>query len=383
MFGQDRETDQEQEESQASSPHQRHRWWVGVSSSPRLLVVAVVLAVFVPIGLVFAASLFEHNSGERGVTPPPVTEPTSSPDEATSRAAERTSGEKIASGHTTRQPPERREAAQSEDARSEERANTGTLEARIRSIAGRYPGTYGVAVWQPGSGERASLNADRRFPSASLAKLPVLLALYREAAAGRVDLDEQIRLRPADITGGTGVLQHRPPGHTLTLRECAHHLISDSDNTAWAMLERYLGEPRVRAELESVGTTSTNYEYAQNATTPNDMVEVLERISDPEYISPALSEEMLSFMTGTSFEDRLPRGVPPDARVAHKIGILADSFGDAGVVYPQGEKEDIYYVVVLSDDTTEEASRTAMQEISRTAYRSLVEAEATPRSERL
>lgn len=274
------------------------------------------------------------------------------------------------------------ETARPENSWSEEKADTGAFATEIRSIARSYPGTYGVTVWQPASGKRVSVNADQSFPAASLAKLPVLLALYREAAAGGVDLDEQIRVRPADITNGTGVLKDRQPGTILTLRECAYYLVSESDNTAWAMIERRLGEKKIRAELESIGTTSTNYEYAKNSTTPEDVLKMLEHISDPAYTTSALSEEMLSHMTGTAFENRLPKGVPPDARVAHKIGILGDGFSDAGVVYPGGEKEKHYYIVIFFDGTTEASSRAAMREISLAAYRSFVDPEAVPRSGR-
>jgi beta-lactamase class A len=44
---------------------------------------------------------------------------------------------------------------------------------------------------------------------------------------------------------GTGVLYKHPNkypvGYTMTLRECARLLIKESDNTAWKMLDRYLG----------------------------------------------------------------------------------------------------------------------------------------------
>lgn len=260
----------------------------------------------------------------------------------------------------------------SESASEREKADSGRLEAEIRSIATSHPGTYGVVVWQPGSGKRVSVNAERSFQSGSIAKLPVFMALYRDTAAGRVDLGERIRMSPSDVRPGTGVLKDRQPPVTLTLRRYAYHLISDSDNTAWTVLHEYLGRPRIRAEIVSVGATPTHYEYANHSTTPQDVLKMLESISDPGYTSPELSREMLSFMTDTSFEDRLAQEVPPEARLAHKIGILGDTFADAGVVYPEGEREEHYYIVVFSEGANRGASRSAMQEMSSAAYESLV-----------
>lgn len=248
------------------------------------------------------------------------------------------------------------------------------LESGTREILSRYPGSYGVVLWQPESGTRISLDAGKRFRSASLAKLPALLALYREAAKGRLSLDERIELSASDIQPGTGVLQNRPPGTAMTLRECAEYLIKESDNTAWAMLERRLGERRVHQELSNLGTVSTNYEYGSHLTSPADVLRMLGAISDPAYTSPALSREMLASMTNTAFEGWLPQGLPERARIAHKIGTLGDSFADAGVVYPPQGRGETYYIVVMSEDTGSEAyARDAMQKISRKAYRSLVD----------
>lgn len=334
--------------------------------------------VFLAVLMLLAAALLSYgcDGSDDIVSEPPnsTSEDTTSPGPGERARGERLpSGTGGTSGRTLGpRPTEGEEAARPRDSRSKE-AGTRALATEIESIARSYPGTYGVMVWQPAAGERVSVNATHSFEAASLAKLPVLLALYREAAEGGVNLDEKIRIRPSDIQPGTGVLQYQQPGTTLTLRECAYYLVSESDNTAWAIIERRLGEERIRAELESIGATSTNYEYAKNATTPEDVLKMLEYISDPGYTTPALSEEMLSAMTGTAFEDRLPKGVPPDAQVAHKTGILGDGFSDAGVVYPAGEKEEHYYIVVFSEGSPEASSRAAMREMSAAAYGALVE----------
>ena len=98
---------------------------------------------------------------------------------------------------------------------------------------------------------------------------------------------------------------------------------------------------------------------------------MLEKISDPSYTSPGLSAEMLDLMTNTDFEDRLPQPLPEDARVSHKIGSYGATFGDAGLVFPEGSRspEDAYFIVVLVDETGEGTARAAMQEMSLASYR--------------
>jgi beta-lactamase class A len=246
------------------------------------------------------------------------------------------------------------------------------LRAELEGIAEAYPGRYGVVVSDPSTGETISMDPDGRFLAASINKLPVLMALYRSAATGTVDLEDKISMQASDIQAyGTGSLFTKPVGHTITLRECAEYLIKESDNTAWKMLDRYLGRDFIRSELYAAGARSTEY-WIPNTTTPNDVLIMLEKISDPSYTSPDLSAEMLALMTNTDFEDRLPHLLPPDARVSHKIGSYGATFGDAGVVFANGSRstEDAYFIVVMADETGEGTARAAMQEMSLATYRS-------------
>jgi beta-lactamase class A len=247
------------------------------------------------------------------------------------------------------------------------------LDEGLEGISRVHAGTHGVVVFDPLSGETASLNADRRFVAASLSKLYALLALYSAASRGEVDLEDEIIMRASDVWAeGTGVLYNQPVGTTMTLRECATFLIEESDNTAEVMLNRYLGEEQIEAELRRVGARSTSY-WVPNTTTPDDVLRVLRAISDPSHTSSELSAEMLDIMTGTSFEDRLPGPLPEGARVAHKIGSWETTFSDAGVVFPEGTDgtDQGYYVVVFSEGATEATARETIQEVSLEAYRAL------------
>lgn len=259
----------------------------------------------------------------------------------------------------------------------------GALRERLSEIAASHEGTYGIVVHDPESGESVSLRADQTFYAASIGKLPTLMALYRSADRGEVELDDGISILPRDVQGyGSGVLHTFPPYSTLSLEECADYLVKQSDNTAWVMLDRRLGKGKIQSELEVIGARDTD--YALRTTTPNDVLLMLKSIADPAFTSEAFSEEMLTAMTDTAYEDRLPASLPPDVRVAHKIGSYGDSFGDAGIVY-YGDARGIerhYYVVVLAEGTTEEEARAAIREVSLAAYESLAEPRRSARRRR-
>lgn len=252
------------------------------------------------------------------------------------------------------------------------------LRSKLLDISKSHAGTYGVVVFDPYSGETASLNADRRFVAASLSKLYALLTLYKAASRGELSLDDEITMRPSDVWAyGTGVLykypNKYPVGFTMTLRECAKFMIKESDNTAELMLNRHLGEARIEAELHRIGADSTRYWNPINTTTPNDILLVLKKVADPSYTSPQLSAEMLELMTNTSFEDRLPQPLPEGTRVSHKIGSYESTFSDAGIVFPEerGSTGQEYYILVFCEGATQEEAIETIQDISVATYQTL------------
>jgi beta-lactamase class A len=245
------------------------------------------------------------------------------------------------------------------------------LRSKLPGISQSHAGTHGVVVFDPYSGKTVSLNADRPFVAASLSKLYALLTLYRAASRGELSLDDKITMRSSDAWAyGTGVLYKHPVGYTMTLRECAKFMIKESDNTAELMLNRYLEEERIEAELHRIGADSTRYWHPINTTTPHDILLVLKKIADPSYTSPQLSADMLELMTNTSFEERLPRPLPEETRVAHKIGSYESTFSDAGIVFLEksGGKGQEYYIVVFCEGATQEEAIETIQDISQASY---------------
>lgn len=260
--------------------------------------------------------------------------------------------------------------AANEPAESELSGNPEVLKERIEEIAVYYGGAYGVEIYDPATDEGVSLGMDETFFAASIGKLPALLSLYESAADGEVDLNDEISIYSSDVQGyGTGVLHNRPVGSTLTLRECAYYLMNQSDNTAWAMLTRYLGVNEIQADLWNIGARDTVY-WAPNTTTAGDVLLMLRKASDPSFTSPEFSAQMLAAMTDTDFEDRIPAGLPPAVRVAHKIGSHDSGFSDAGIVFYKGPdgKEQHYFIVVLTAGIGEGTARAAIQEISAAAH---------------
>ncbi len=197
------------------------------------------------------------------------------------------------------------------------------LRDQLEELAEGHEGVYGVAVMEPVSRTKMLLRSDEEFMTASTGKLPVLATLYRAEAQGELDLEEEVSILPGDVGDyGNGELLAFPMGQSLSLRESADRPVNHRDNTAWAMLNRHLGEDKIRAELESMGIKNSRYSDRLSSyfTTPNDVLLLLEKISDPQFTSENLSVEMLDAMMETT---RLERGV--DDWPASQLGPVENS----------------------------------------------------------
>jgi beta-lactamase class A len=257
------------------------------------------------------------------------------------------------------------------------------LRDRLEEIAAGHEGVYGVTVLDPDSETQISLRGDEPFMVASIGKLPVLATLHRAEAQGELDLQEEILALPEDIRDyGDGEIPDFPAEDFLSLRESAYRMINHSDNVAWSMLDRRLGAERIRNELEEMGIRNSWYydDLSGYFTTPNDVLLLLERISDPRFTSEEFSAEMLNTMTETHLEDRIPEKLPLEVRVAHKTGTYEDNFGDAGLVFYEDSRGVVkhYYLVVLAKGTGEDEARDAIQSISLTVYEALTDNKIGP-----
>src|SRR5207302_4964017 len=72
-----------------------------------------------------------------------------------------------------------------------------SLQDAVKAAVGRHQGTIGVVVTKIDSGQSFSLNADRRFISASLYKLFVLDAAEAAIEAGTLDPSETLTVTAA------------------------------------------------------------------------------------------------------------------------------------------------------------------------------------------
>jgi beta-lactamase class A len=141
------------------------------------------------------------------------------------------------------------------------------LERAIRVITEGIRAEWGIYVKFLASEEEIQVDADVVMDTMSVIKVPLLVALMRDADAGKVDLDERIAIQPSHRRWGTGVLSAMDDGLAITLRDAAALMIGLSDNLATDLCFSAVGGPDRVSEhmrdlgLPSIQATGTAYDW--------------------------------------------------------------------------------------------------------------------------
>lgn len=232
------------------------------------------------------------------------------------------------------------------------------LEEIIKPLRGKY----GIYFQELATKDSLAINGKEQFTAASLIKLPVVLTLYREAELGRINLDAIYKLQAKDKWTGAGSLQYKPVGYEITLRKLAELMGKQSDNTAFNIFSRMLRAEKIQSQIEALGMRQTS--FSENKTSPEDIGLFFRKLYQEKVVSEKDKEEILSFLTETIWEDRIPAGIPKGIKVAHKIGTEVGVISDAGIVFA----EKPFILVILSENVNEIEAKKALPEISKKIY---------------
>src|SRR5437660_7178722 len=185
-----------------------------------------------------------------------------------------------------------------------------TLDARVRAEITPFKGKVYLFAKNLDSGKTYSYNGDERVKTASTIKVAVMIEAFARVAEGRAKWTDELVLTKAARYSGSGVLQELGDGLRLTLRDCVNLMMVVSDNTATNMVLDYLTTDAVNARMNSLGFKETrimrrvgsggeskegkepdNKRFGLGATTPHEMVQILEKLDRGEIVGKAASKE--------------------------------------------------------------------------------------------
>jgi len=215
-------------------------------------------------------------------------------------------------------------------------------EARIAAKIEAFHGQMGLYAKDLDTGRVIAVNADQRFPTASLIKVAVMAEVFRQIDAGKIRHDTTVTLKEADKAGDETVpLNMLHAGAVLTVDDLLRFMIAYSDNTATNLLVELVGTASVDALLDSFGLAQTRLyrptfrdghadvlpqeekEFGLGSTTPREIARLVELIAEGKVVNRAAGDAMIALLTTQQDRAMIPRSLPVgsgEILVANKTG---------------------------------------------------------------
>ena len=253
------------------------------------------------------------------------------------------------------------------------------LQNEIAQIASTAKGKVGVLAIVLETGETVSLNPNDHFPMQSVYKLPISMAVMKQVDAGKLKLDQKVRVTKDDFVGRnqhSPIRDENPNGVELTVDELVRFAISESDGTASDVLMKLAGGPAaVQAYLTGLSITSwivlnsenelgKDYQLQyRNWASPEGAVALLRALHERRGFSETSRGLLLKYLTESKPGPKRLKGLlPAGTVVAHKTGTSGAQNGitaatnDIGIItLPNGKH--LAIAVFVSDSPADEATR--------------------------
>lgn len=259
-----------------------------------------------------------------------------------------------------------------------------TTLGELHDLIGESGAEVGLVYRSLDGGAVIEINGDLRMHAASTMKVPVMLQLYLDDAAGRLDLDETVEVRttfrsivdgsPYQLTAASdsdSTLYARV-GEGVTRRELVDRMITWSSNLATNLLIEEVDAERVTATVRGLGADSMEvlrgvedipaFEAGlSNTTTARDLATVMAALVDPEVASASAREEMIGILERQHFRENIPAGLPDGTRVANKTGWITGINHDAALVFPEGAPPYVLVILIRGHPAEDQGEALAAQ----------------------
>jgi beta-lactamase class A len=271
------------------------------------------------------------------------------------------------------------------------------LKRRIQDTLAKHPGVFAVAFKDLATGEEILINERAVFHAASTMKVPVMIEVYKQAAAGKFVLSESVPLKfifrsivdssefTLDPNEDSEQSLYKMAGvsNQVVLSNLVELMITRSSNLATNMIIDLVDARKVTQTMRELGARDIQVlrgveddkafeKGLNNTTTAFDLMLIFEKIAQGKAVDSAASEEMVRILLKQEFNDIIPARLPKDVKVAHKTGEISGVRHDAGIVFlPDGRK---YVLVLLSRELKDvPAAAAAMAQVSEMVYRYMEE----------
>lgn len=239
------------------------------------------------------------------------------------------------------------------------------LQARLEELVRGFRGDVGIYVRHLRTGQTAAIRADELFPTASMIKVPIMLATFDAIEHGRLTFLQTLTYTDSlAYEDEEDLLATVRDSTELPLGKVALLMLTLSDNTASLWLQHLAGTgvainewlaargfDSTRVNSRTPGREEARSQYGWGQTTPREMAELLVRVREQRAVSPAADQEMYRFLTRSYWTGYALSGIPPWVQAASKQGAVRRSRSE--VVLVNAPSGDYVYCIITKNQQDE------------------------------
>ena len=265
-----------------------------------------------------------------------------------------------------------------------------SLAAAVASVAG--DGTVSVVARISGEDEpRVSVEPDARHYSASIMKLPILIAAHRLVERRRCDLDRLVRVRndfDSQKPGHRFALDQEEDsdpatwaalGTDVRLRDLVHRMVTVSGNLATNLVLDEVGVEEVAAVLADAGCSERTTivrgieDYPardagiDNLITADDMARLMVALAAGHLAGPDATADCERTLQAQTYRKGIPAGLPDGLVIGNKTGWISGVNHDVALVRSPGLPP-VGLAVLVSAPGTEEEREAGIARIAEAAW---------------
>lgn len=239
-------------------------------------------------------------------------------------------------------------------------APSGKLDEAVKTKISGFKGNVTLSAKNLQTGQAYNLAGDQPVRTASTIKLAIMTECFAEAAEGKLDLKQPLKVSADEKVSGSGILQELSDNDELPVRDMIDVMIVLSDNTATNLILNRIGGNAVNARMAQLGLQQTrvmrkilgdrndlkpfpsgitddgakpeNKKWGIGRSSPNEMVILLEKIYRGQLVNKTSSDEMLVILKRQRDHNGIGRNMK-DVTIANKSGALDALRSDVGIIY--------------------------------------------------
>ncbi|PIR69809.1 MAG: hypothetical protein COU47_00005 [Candidatus Niyogibacteria bacterium CG10_big_fil_rev_8_21_14_0_10_46_36] len=220
--------------------------------------------------------------------------------------------------------------------------------------------TTSIYIEALNSGASITLQKDVRVFPASLAKIPLAMAVIKNIEEGGWAFDTMLPVEEKHIDSRSGTLYERVrDGDGITVKQLLEEMLVHSDNTAYETLLSHMKE-RDWSNISDLIGLAALYDF-EGKILLAEYIKMFRSLYTASYLTRESSEYILELLSLTGFNNFIVQGLPSYQSFSHKWGknIERNVFADVGIVYLPDRPFLIGILVQSYEDTPEAGEKTA------------------------